>query len=186
MTILPDQLQIVNPLFILALVPIFEAAVYPLFAKCGLLTPLQRIGVGGLLAALAFVISGIVELNLEPTYAKIPENGHTHLNFINTLPCPISVSFASGITDDARHIIVNATSYNIQHGLEDKPLQVRVSVDNPVCGDLTLTQSTEWSGLLQGASEKVFSVLLISKFKSISLNLINLNLSQLIKMYNCC
>lgn len=170
MTILPDQLQIVNPLFILALVPIFEAAVYPLFAKCGLLTPLQRIGVGGLLAALAFVISGIVELNLEPTYAKIPEKGHTHLNFINTLPCPISVSFASGITDEARHITLNATSYSIQHDLEDKPLQVRASTANSGCGDLTLSQSTEWSGLLQGASEKVTNCTFTNCFKSILIN----------------
>ena len=64
-TIKPDQLQIVNPLLILALVPVFESVIYPCFKKCGLLTPLQRIGAGGLLAGLAFVISGIVELQLE-------------------------------------------------------------------------------------------------------------------------
>ena len=64
-TIKPDQLQILNPLLILTLVPLFESVIYPCFKKCGLLTPLQRIGVGGLLAGLAFVISGIVELNLE-------------------------------------------------------------------------------------------------------------------------
>ena len=113
MTILPDQLQLSNPLFILILVPLFEAVVFPLFDKCRLLTPLQRKGVGGLLAALAFVISGIVELNLEPTYAKIPEKGHTHLNFINTLPCRVSDSLGSGLNaDDSRRIIANATSYS--------------------------------------------------------------------------
>lgn len=64
-TIKPDQLQIVNPLLILALVPVFESVIYPCFKKCGLLTPLQRIGAGGLLAGLAFVVSGIVELQLE-------------------------------------------------------------------------------------------------------------------------
>ena len=65
MTIKPDQLQIVNPLLVLALVPVFESLIYPCFTKCGLLTPLQRIASGGFLAGLAFVISGIVELNLE-------------------------------------------------------------------------------------------------------------------------
>lgn len=64
-TILPDQMGIVNPLFILALVPVFESLVYPCFRKCGLLTPLQRIGAGGVITGLAFVISGFVELSLE-------------------------------------------------------------------------------------------------------------------------
>ena len=60
-----DQLQIANPLLILLLVPIFESAIYPLFNKCGLMTPLQRMISGGVLAAVAFIISGIVELKLE-------------------------------------------------------------------------------------------------------------------------
>lgn len=70
-TIKADQLQIANPLLILALVPVFESLVYPLFTKCGLLTPLQRIGTGGILAALAFVVSGIVELNLEVIFLSL-------------------------------------------------------------------------------------------------------------------
>ncbi len=64
-TIKPDQLQIFNPLLVLILVPVFESLIYPCFERCGLLTPLQRIGAGGVLAGLAFVFSGIVELNLE-------------------------------------------------------------------------------------------------------------------------
>ena len=61
----PDQFQIVNPLLILILVPIFEVAIYPLFKKCNLLTPLQRIASGLLLCGAAFAISGILELQLE-------------------------------------------------------------------------------------------------------------------------
>ena len=63
----PDQMQIVNPILILLMVPIFETLIYPCFAKCNLLTPLQRIGTGGILAAVAFIISAIVELQLEVT-----------------------------------------------------------------------------------------------------------------------
>lgn len=63
--ILPDQMQIVNPLFILVLAPLFQSLIYPCFAKCGLLTTLQRIGAGGIIAGLAFVVSGFVELSLE-------------------------------------------------------------------------------------------------------------------------
>ncbi len=61
----PDQMQIVNPLLILLLVPFFEAVIYPAFKKCGLLTPLQRIGCGLVLCGLSFVVSGFVELALE-------------------------------------------------------------------------------------------------------------------------
>ena len=34
----PDQMQALNPIFILALIPVFEGAVYPLMKKCGLPT----------------------------------------------------------------------------------------------------------------------------------------------------
>ena len=65
-TILPDQFQIANPLLILALVPTFDSVIYPLSTKCGLvLTPLKRMSIGGLFAALAFVVSGAVELLIE-------------------------------------------------------------------------------------------------------------------------
>ena len=61
----PDQMQIVNPLLILILVPIFETLIYPCFKKSGLLTPLRRIGAGLVLCGLSFVVSGFLELALE-------------------------------------------------------------------------------------------------------------------------
>lgn len=64
--ILPDQMQVVNPLLILAFIPLFDSCIYPLLAKCHLLKkPLQRLTVGMLLAAVAFSISAILELQLE-------------------------------------------------------------------------------------------------------------------------
>ena len=55
----PDQMQLANALFILVLIPVFDALVYPFFAKFGLLTkPLQRMTIGGLLTASAFLVSG--------------------------------------------------------------------------------------------------------------------------------
>ena len=69
-TILPDQFQIANPLLIIALVPIFDSVIYPLLSKSGLvLTPLKRMSIGGLLAALAFAVSGAVELLIEVFYS---------------------------------------------------------------------------------------------------------------------
>ena len=65
MVIKPDQMQIINPLFILIMVPLFENLIYPCLDKCGGFTPLKRIGCGLVLAGLSFVVSGIVELQLE-------------------------------------------------------------------------------------------------------------------------
>ncbi|KZS03056.1 Peptide transporter family 1 [Daphnia magna] len=64
----PDQMQIINPLLILLLVPLFEAVIYPCFKKSGLLTPLRRIGCGLVLCGLSFVISGFLEIALEVFY----------------------------------------------------------------------------------------------------------------------
>lgn len=59
-------MQVVNPLLILLFIPIFEGCIYPLFAKIRLInTPLKKLTVGALLASLAFLVSGIVELELE-------------------------------------------------------------------------------------------------------------------------
>jgi len=65
-TIKPDQMQVANPVLILLFIPLFETVVYPLLFKVNLLKkPLQRLVVGGILAGLAFVISAIVEFQLE-------------------------------------------------------------------------------------------------------------------------
>lgn len=65
-TIKPDQMQVLNPLLILAFIPIFDQGLYPALEKVGMLKkPLQRLTVGGILAGVAFVISGFLELKLE-------------------------------------------------------------------------------------------------------------------------
>ena len=62
----PDQFQIFNPILILLLIPTFQYAIYPVIAKFFFInTPLRKMTVGGLLAAVAFLLSGLVELKLE-------------------------------------------------------------------------------------------------------------------------
>jgi POT family proton-dependent oligopeptide transporter len=56
-----SQMQFVNPLFILLFTPIFSYFIYPAAAKVVKVTPLRKIGVGFLLTALAFWISGNIE-----------------------------------------------------------------------------------------------------------------------------
>lgn len=61
----PDQMQVVNPLLVLTFIPLFEICIYPLLNKIGLRTPLRKLTIGGLLASLSFVVSALVELELE-------------------------------------------------------------------------------------------------------------------------
>lgn len=61
----PDQLQVLNPLLILVFIPLYDVAFYPLLRLVGIRRPLQKLTMGGILAGIAFIISGIVELNLE-------------------------------------------------------------------------------------------------------------------------
>ncbi len=59
--ILPSQIQAVNPIMILVLIPIFAYGIYPAIDKVWKLTALRKIGIGLFLAASAFVIPSIVQ-----------------------------------------------------------------------------------------------------------------------------
>ncbi|XP_076622950.1 peptide transporter family 1 isoform X1 [Colletes latitarsis] len=88
----PDQMQVVNPLLVLAFIPLFETCIYPLLAKIGIRTPLKKLTIGGFLAALSFVVSGLVELQLETTNPVLPSEGFAQLRVFNTLNCPVNMT----------------------------------------------------------------------------------------------
>jgi POT family proton-dependent oligopeptide transporter len=60
-TLLPAQIQSVNGLFILALVPVFTFGIYPLVNKFTKTTPLRRIGAGLFVSAGSFLIVAWIE-----------------------------------------------------------------------------------------------------------------------------
>jgi POT family proton-dependent oligopeptide transporter len=61
LTILPAQIQVVNGLFILGMVPIFTFGIYPLWGKFFKVTPLRKISVGLFLVAGSFLIVSWIE-----------------------------------------------------------------------------------------------------------------------------
>ncbi|TMS37148.1 hypothetical protein L596_004142 [Steinernema carpocapsae] len=92
--LLPDQMQTVNAVLILAFIPLFQIVVYPIFSKCFNLTPLRKMVVGGFIAAIAFVISGLVQLAINKTLPNIPQAGHTNVAFVNALEnCNVTVHY---------------------------------------------------------------------------------------------
>jgi proton-dependent oligopeptide transporter, POT family len=62
MNILPAQMQAVNPLLILIMIPAFTYGVYPSIHKVFPLTPLRKIGIGLFLTAVCFAVSALLEM----------------------------------------------------------------------------------------------------------------------------
>ncbi|CAO1383568.1 unnamed protein product [Diamesa tonsa] len=87
MTLKPDQMQVINPLLILVFIPLFDICVYPLLSKIGVRRPLQKLTIGGILAGLAFLVSGFVEMELQKTYPVFPQAGEAQIRIYNGVPC---------------------------------------------------------------------------------------------------
>lgn len=61
----PEQIQTVNPIFILLMLPLFSYLVYPSIEKIVRLTPLRKFGIGLFVTAFAFVIVGLIQLRID-------------------------------------------------------------------------------------------------------------------------
>ena len=63
--VLPAQIQVVNGLLILAMVPIFSFAIYPLMGKLFRVTPLRKMGIGFFTIAGSFLIVAWIESRIQ-------------------------------------------------------------------------------------------------------------------------
>ena len=65
LVLLPAQIQVVNGLLILIMVPIFTFGIYPLCSRFVTVTPLRKISVGLFLIAASFLIVGWIERRIQ-------------------------------------------------------------------------------------------------------------------------
>uniref|UniRef100_A0A8C4Z6H7 Solute carrier family 15 member 1a n=1 Tax=Gadus morhua TaxID=8049 RepID=A0A8C4Z6H7_GADMO len=94
----PDQMQTVNPILILTLVPIMDSVVYPLIRKCGLnFTPLKRMTVGMFLAAMAFVAAALVQIEIDKTLPVFPSGVQSQLKTINLGRDPMTLTLSQTV-----------------------------------------------------------------------------------------
>ncbi|CAK8674326.1 unnamed protein product [Clavelina lepadiformis] len=84
--VLPDQMQICNPLMIVCLIPIFEATLYPLLRRYNInFSPLRRMTLGMILAGISFVVAALVQMMIDENLTKTPYNNQeTSLRVINS------------------------------------------------------------------------------------------------------
>jgi len=62
---LPAQIQTVNPIFILVMLPLFAYAIYPAINRVFQLTPLRKLGMGLFVTAFAFLIVGLIQTRID-------------------------------------------------------------------------------------------------------------------------
>ncbi|NWX43396.1 S15A1 protein, partial [Steatornis caripensis] len=80
----PDQMQTVNPILIVIMVPVVDAVVYPLIKKCKInFTPLRKMTVGMFLASLAFVAAALLQVQIDKTLPVFPAAGQSQIKVIN-------------------------------------------------------------------------------------------------------
>jgi len=64
--LLPQQIQTVNPFFLLLLIPVFNYLIYPFFERKGIkTTPLRRIGTGMVLMVLCFIVIALIQTAID-------------------------------------------------------------------------------------------------------------------------
>uniref|UniRef100_A0A8C2A4R4 Solute carrier family 15 member 1 n=1 Tax=Cyprinus carpio TaxID=7962 RepID=A0A8C2A4R4_CYPCA len=91
----PDQMQTVNPILILTLVPIMDRLIFPLIQKCGLnFSPLKRMTVGMLFAAMAFVSAALVQIEIDKTLPNFPSSSESQLKVVNTYSTTLNVTIS--------------------------------------------------------------------------------------------
>jgi solute carrier family 15 oligopeptide transporter 1 len=78
-TILPDQMNTFNPLIILITVPLFEGVIYPFTRKFVKITPLRKMGAGGILAAISFIMAGFLQFKINATLEPFPSDGNVFI-----------------------------------------------------------------------------------------------------------
>uniref|UniRef100_A0A8C2Q0K3 Solute carrier family 15 member 1a n=1 Tax=Cyprinus carpio TaxID=7962 RepID=A0A8C2Q0K3_CYPCA len=105
----PDQMQTVNPILILTLVPIMDRLIFPLIQKCGLnFSPLKRMTVGMLFAAMAFVAAALVQIEIDKTLPNFPSSSESQLKVVNINNKTLNVTISPN-----KYLLID--SFEVQH-----------------------------------------------------------------------
>lgn len=81
----PDQVHTLNPLLVIAFVPIFEYVIYPLLEKINFTKPLRKMTLGGIIAGIAFIICAILQMQIEQDQPPHLNRGSHHVIMVNGL-----------------------------------------------------------------------------------------------------
>lgn len=157
-TLKPDQMQVINPLLILVFIPLYEVAFYPLLNLIGVRRPLQKLTLGGVLAGVSFIISAIVEINLEKTYAVLPQYGSAQMRLFNGRNCDYVITTDIPDLDDIE-LKALAAYQNLYVPVRDGEQNYTLTFSSPNCPNdartetITLPEKTAASFFINGITE---------------------------------
>ncbi|XP_055915649.1 peptide transporter family 1 isoform X1 [Eupeodes corollae] len=134
-TLKPDQMQMLNPLLILIFIPLYDVAFYPLLNLVGVRRPLQKLTAGGILAGIAFTISGLIELKLETTYPVLPKAGEFQMRIFNGVP-NCDFTFKTNLTDFSEFTVKSMEHFEEKHIYANAINFDTVTKSSPDCPDL--------------------------------------------------
>ena len=137
----PDQIQILNPVMILLFLPLFSKIVYPLFEKCGIrMTALRRMSAGQVITALAFVVSGFLQNEIDNSLTPIPYYGSDNaLMVVNGVfedsPLTVSSQYWETVdTDKLEEGVTVKTEFTLQNEEWRTPTFAWINHDLPDIG----------------------------------------------------
>ncbi|CAK8674321.1 unnamed protein product [Clavelina lepadiformis] len=88
----PDQVEVLNPLLIVTLIPLFEATLYPFLRHFKIpFPPLRRMTVGLILAGCSFIAAAILQIEIDKTLTPLPKSNEYGVRVLNAAPCDINV-----------------------------------------------------------------------------------------------
>ncbi|ESN91171.1 hypothetical protein HELRODRAFT_90377, partial [Helobdella robusta] len=91
--VLPDMISFLNPSLVVMVVPLLEYLVYPCFEKMRIpLRPLQKMSLGMFLAAVAFLMTGFLQIAINTDQPVALSANETKYQIVNTSPRSINVS----------------------------------------------------------------------------------------------
>lgn len=70
-TVSPDQMIALNPLFVIATLPLCNYVIYPLLERVKVKTLLQKMTIGGMFAVVAFIVAAFVEMKIQKDFVSV-------------------------------------------------------------------------------------------------------------------
>lgn len=96
----PDQMQAVNAVLVLLLIPTFQKGIYPLFRRFGFpCRPINRMTVGMLLCGLSFVAAGLLQQKIDRStqQPRKPEMDRSEILILNGMDGAASVEVSDDV-----------------------------------------------------------------------------------------
>jgi len=141
----PDMMQVLNALLVVIMVPILESLVYPCLDKFKIPNrPLQRMSLGMILAATAFLMAGFLQLGIDNESPPGVTTGQIKLNFVNTGKCPVTIMKTFGDVPEIKlegHM--NTEYFYVPHNPSDD----QQLTFTPICDNATEPYNLSLNGI---------------------------------------